>query len=195
MLMCFSVIHHHTIIHTTTSQLFELLATVRVAEQINQLQHSWWIQHATRIGYISKKHPSKWQDIHTVTLTHARTHTRPISCPDVSKGHWPPLSSTSSVPPTRVPRGKLWSDNNLHRCLLTIILLLLPMSSSVISYSWHFLPPSSYHPPQIIPWVCNLRRYTGDVIHFKGHQKRGKLKPRITSRVKTLLTDSGNKTL
>lgn len=37
------------------------------------------------------------------------THTWPASRPGVSKGHWPPLGSTSCVLSTRVPRGNTLS--------------------------------------------------------------------------------------
>lgn len=171
--MGFSVIHHHTIIRNQTSQVFELLATVCVAEQINQLQHGWWIQHAaivTCIRHISKKHPSNWHVIHTNTYT----HTWPVSCPGVSRGRWPPLSSTSCVPPTSPKRETLsWQQPSSlsfnHPPPLSFL--------SISSPSSHFNIP----PPQLIPHFCNLRRYTGDVIYFEGYQKRGILKPLLIS--------------
>lgn len=75
---------------------------------------------------------------HTHPHTYIQKHTRPVSCPVMSRGHWPPLSCTSCVPPTSVPRG-LYADNSLHLCLLTI-LLLQTVSSSLISYPRYFLP-------------------------------------------------------
>lgn len=132
-LMCFSVIHHHIVVPTTAGQVSELPATVRLVEQINHLHHSWCTccnTVVTHICHISKQHPSKWQDVHTYI------HTLTVSCPSMSRGCWPSLSSTSCVPPTRVPRGRTLNQQKPS----SLSLNLLSMSTSFIFISWYFLP-------------------------------------------------------
>lgn len=132
-LMCFSVIHHHIVVPTTAGQVTELPATVSLVEQINHLHHSWCTccnTVVTHICHISKQHPSKWQDVHTYI------HTLTVSCPSMSRGCWPSLSSTSCVPPTRVPRGRTLNQQKPS----SLSLNLLSMSTSFIFISWYFLP-------------------------------------------------------
>lgn len=136
MLMLFCVIHHHTLIRSSMSQVLELLVTVRVVAQINQLQLGWWLQHAvivTRMSHISRNHPSQWRD------AHARGRSPAPVCQEAGDLHWAALPVSQE--------GTLQSDNNPHPCLITI-LLFLPSVSSLISYSVVF--PPSLSPPQII---------------------------------------------
>lgn len=126
-LMCFNVIHHHIVVPTTAGQVTELPATVRLVEQINHLHHSWCTccnTVVTHICHISKQHPSKWQDVHTYI------HTLTVSCPSMSRGCWPSLSSTSCVPPTRVPRGRTLNQQKPS----SLSLNLLSISTSFIFY-------------------------------------------------------------